>query len=250
LIIGGCVTTCAYFVHKKAQEYVGDAKQNPQVAAIALAASLNPNLQVVSKNATAGKITIKNKQTGEVVTLDLSAKNLEEMRKTMEQFANGLKVLPPTETKTEASGSAPAAAVETPAAAEEQPAPAKPPEKKISSAQAAAQAATMKKFPDFVAVYPGAKTLESNLNSYGENSVGNYTFSTSDEPGTVADYYEKKFTDAGFSILTMQNGSDDNGATATMMANRADPQAMITFTAKIENGGTSVAIGFTRAAGK
>ena len=251
LIIGGCVTTCAYFVHKKAQEYVGEAKQNPQVAAIALAASLNPNLQVVSKNAAAGKITIKNKQTGEVVTLDLSTKNVEAMRKTMEQFAKGLKVPPPAESNAEASEPSTAAAVtDTPAAAEDQPAPAKPPEeKKISPAQAAAQAATMKKFPDFIAVYPGAKTLDSTLNSFGGNSIGNYTCSTGDEPETVADFYEKKFTDAGFSILSKQNGSDDNGATATMVANRGDPQAMITFTATIESGKTHVVIGFTRAIG-
>jgi hypothetical protein len=245
LIIGGCVTTCAYFVHKKAQEYVGEAQQNPQVAAMAFAASLNPNLQVVSKNAAAGKITIKNKQTGEVVTLDLSAKNVEAMRKTMEQFANGLKVPPPSEARTEASEPAVA-----PAVVEDQPAPVRPPEKKVSPAQAALQVAPTGKIPDFIVVYPGAETLENNVNSYGKSSIGNYTFSTSDEPGVVADFYEKRFTDAGLSIVTRQTGSDGGGATSSMIANRADPQAMVTFTAKIEDGRTRVVVGFTAAIGK
>ena len=100
---------------------MGEAQQNPQVAALALAASLNPNLQVVSKDAAAGKITIKNKQTGDVVTLDLSTKNLEEMRKTMEKFANGLKVSSPAESNPTARQSA-----VVQAESEDQPAPVVP----------------------------------------------------------------------------------------------------------------------------
>ena len=239
LIIGGCVSTCAYIGYKKAKEYSGDAGKNPQLAAIAMAASLSPNLQVVSKNVAAGKLTIKNKQTGEVVTLDLNNYSAEEMGKAVERLAKGQKALAPAESNAEANESAAAEPSE----------PAEAADGKASPARGSAQAATLKKFPDFIAVYPGAETLESALSSFGGNSIGNYAFSTRDATDKVADFYEKKLTSAGFTIMTKAINSDDNGATATMMANRGDPQTVVTLMAKIDGEKTRVEIGFTRANG-
>ena len=167
----------------------------------------------------------------------------ENMTKAMEQFAKGLKSAAP------AKPTAEHAAEPSPAESETPPEETKPAEDSISPARAAAQAATMKKFPDFVAVYPGAKALDTTLNSFGGNSIGNYTFTTGDAPDTVADFYEKKLTTAGFSILTKESGSNDNGATASMVANRANPQIAITFSAEVESGKTRVAVGFTRVGG-
>jgi hypothetical protein len=241
LLIGGCMTTCVYLgwrASKHMKEYSSEAEKNPQVAALDFAASVNPNLEVLSKDVAAGKITIKNKQTGEVVTFDLSAKNVEEMRKAMEQFAKGMKASPPVESKTEAA--------EQPSpAAEDQHTAGNPAEQSAAPVTAAETGESS----DVVAIYPGAKTLSNAVNSIGGNSIGNYTFLTGDAPGTVADFYQKKFTGGGFSVLSRQNGSDGNGAIASMLASRADPQTMITFVAKTGEGGTRVVIGYTRAGG-
>ncbi len=73
LIIGGCTVTCAYFAHKaskKIGEYSREASKNPAMAAISMAVAFNPNVEVVSKDESTGKITLRNKKTGEVVTLD------------------------------------------------------------------------------------------------------------------------------------------------------------------------------------
>jgi hypothetical protein len=254
LLIGGCVVTCAYLVRGKVKE----AQKNPTYAALSFAAAMNPDVKVVSKDENTGKITLLNKKTGEKVTINTNDFTPDNIGRALEQVAKGVKpVVESSESKETAAEPAAAPAggtdttVETRTEESETPAaPVKTPEKKISPAQAAAQAATMKKFPDFVAAYPGAKTLESTLNSFGENSIGNYTCSTGDDPEKVADFYEKKFTDTGFTILSRQNGSDDNGASVTMVANRTDPQAMITLTANVESGATHVVIGFTRAGGK
>jgi hypothetical protein len=104
----------------------------------------------------------------------------------------------------------------------------------------------LKKFPDFVPIYKAGKTLESGLNSFGGNTIGNYTFTTSDEPDVVADFYEKRFTEAGLTVVTKNSGSNDNGVTVTMMANRADPPATVTFSAEVDGGKTRVVVGFTR----
>ena len=243
VLIGGCVATCTYVVSKKAKQYSREAQRNPQLAAISLAASLHPDIQIVSKDEAAGKITLRNKKTGEVVTLDTNDLSSGNMSKALEQFAKGMK---PT------ASSAPTVAREpesAPSAAEPS-AEEKPAEATISPARAAAQAAVMKKFPDFLPVYGGAKTLDTTLNTFAGNTVGNYTFATSDPPETVADFYEKKFTAAGFTILTKQSGSNDNGPTTAMVAQHADPQITISFEAEIDNGQSRVVIGFTRMGGQ
>ena len=124
-----------------------------------------------------------------------------------------------------------------------------PVEERISPARAAAVAATLKKFPDFIPVYRGGKTLEATLNTFGGNVVGNYSFTTDDAPEAAADVYEKKLTDAGFTILTRQSGSNDGGPTVTLVAQHADPQASVTCEAEIRDGKTRVAVSFVRAGG-
>jgi hypothetical protein len=245
VIIGGCVTTCTYFVHKKAKEYSMDAKKDPQFATVNMIASLTPNLQVVSKDPEARKITIRNKKTGETVTLDLNDLSADKMEKAMQQFAKGQKVTLATKSDSEASEQAAA-----PAKEEEQPAPAKPAEESISPARASANAAVLKKFPAFLPAYRGGKTLEASLQTIAGTTIGNYAFTTGDPVETVADFYEKTLTDAGFTVVSKDSGTDENGATASILANHAGPQIMATIAAKIDQGKTHVDIGFTKTAGQ
>ena len=243
LVIGGCVTTCAYFVHKKATEYSADVKKDPQFATVNMIASLTPNLQVVSKDPEARKITIRNKKTGETVTLDLNDLSADKMEKAMQQFAKGQKVSTPAQSDSEASE--PAAA---PAMTEEPPAPAKRVPESISPARASAFAAALKKFPAFIPAYRGGKTLEASLGAIAGNTMGTYVFTTGDPVETVADFYEKALTDGGFTIASRESGTDENGATTSILGQHADPQMMASIAVKIEKGKTHVDIGFTKTA--
>lgn len=250
LIIGGCVATCTYVVHKKAKEYSMDVKKDPQLATISLIASINPNLQVVSKDAAARKITIKNKKTGETVTLDLNELSSDNMEKAVAQFAKGQKVSPPEQPAAEESepAAAPATRAETPTeeATATEPAPAPAP--KISSGKAAAMAATAKRFPAYVSLYPGGQTTEATLQSFGPATVGAYEFLTSDGPEDVAGYYEKKLTAAGLKIGVNNSGANDNGATAMLFASTADGQGNVTVNAETQAGGkVKVTVAFTSA---
>lgn len=240
VLIGGCVATCTYVVSKKAKQYTREAQKNPQLAAISLAASLHPDIQIVSKDEAAGKITLRNKKTGEVVTLDTHDLSSGNMSRAMEQFAKGMK--PP-------AGSARTVAREPESApsAAEPPPEEKPAEARISPARAAAQAAVMKKFPRFIPAYRGGKTLEASLQTIMGNTIGNYVFATDDPGEAVADFYEKALTDAGFTIAGRNNGTNDNGATISMIAQHTDPQMMTMVTIEIDKGQTHVDINFTRA---
>jgi hypothetical protein len=245
LIIGGCVATCTYVGYKKAKEYSGDMRKDPQFATVNMIASLTPNLQVVSKDPEARKITIKNKKTGETVTLDLNDLSADKMEKAMQQFAKGQKVTLATKSDSEANEQAAASTKE-----EEQPAPAKPAPESISPARASANAAVLKKFPSFLPAYRGGKTLEASLQTIAGTTIGNYAFTTGDSVETVADFYEKALADAGFTIVNKDSGTDENGATASVLANHTGPQMMATIAVKIDQGKTHVDIGFTKTAGQ
>lgn len=57
--------SCFFFVKQKAAEF----EKNPAIAAAKLAVQLNPELELVSADEEKNTITIKNKKTGEVVTI-------------------------------------------------------------------------------------------------------------------------------------------------------------------------------------
>jgi hypothetical protein len=92
LLVGGCVTTCVYYGAKKAREYAETAEKNPAYATVSLLASLSPDVAVVSKDATSGQITLRNKKSGETITLDTNKYTPENIGRVVEEFARGLPV--------------------------------------------------------------------------------------------------------------------------------------------------------------
>jgi hypothetical protein len=71
--IGSCFAV-GFFVNKKVSEVAEDFEKNPAKAAAELAVKLNPEVELVSS--TEHEMTVRNKKTGEVITVDFEdAKN-------------------------------------------------------------------------------------------------------------------------------------------------------------------------------
>jgi hypothetical protein len=231
LLFGGCAT-CTYFAAQKAKEYAHDAQRNPVYASLSLAASLNPDIQVLSKNEATGKITIRNKKTGETVTINTNDYTSENIGLALQKIGRNVQVTTTHETSSSPSESTVAAA--PPDKAEE---PVATPEPKISAGKAAAMSATLGKFPKYLPAYPGATTVESQMNNVMGMTMGNYAALTTDKPDDILDYYEKKLTAAGFTIVGRNNDSNDNGPVGVLSATLADPQRTVGVTASSEAGG-------------
>jgi hypothetical protein len=236
LLIGGCVATCTYIVARKAKELGREAQRNPAFVSLSLAASLDPDIQVVSKDENSGKITLKNKKTGEVVTIDTTQYTAENIGKAFEKFAEQSQKAAATMSKQmtasddsngKSSSSSSNASSESESA----------PEPKISAGKAAALAATLKKFPSYVPAYSGGTTTEASQTVMGAGKFSNYVFLTSDKPETVVDFYEKKLTGAGFTALGRNNDSNDNGPTSSAGFAQADSQGTASITAETQEGG-------------
>ena len=107
----------------------------------------------------------------------------------------------------------------------------------VSPAKAAAMAAILEKFPDFVPPYPGATTLDVSRNGMGAVRANKYVFSTKDKIDAVVDFYSKKATAAGFTLLNRSGDTNDYGPTASVNFMRASPQGTIIFSAESKPGG-------------
>jgi hypothetical protein len=236
LLVGGCVATCTYLVSKKARELSRSAQKNPVFTSLSLAASMSPDVEVVSKDESSGKIVVHNKRTGENVTINANDFTPENISQAVEQMTQGAKAAiasagtggrienAPDQTHASRSGDGEAR-------------PGSSDEPRISAGKAEAMAAILKTFPDYVPAYPGGATIEASQNTLGGMRAGNYVFLTADRLDAVMGFYEKKATSSGYSLMGRNGNSNDYGPTASLNLVRTDPQGTITVTAESKEGG-------------
>jgi hypothetical protein len=234
LLVGGCVSACVYLTAKKAREYSRTAQKNPVYASLIVAAALLPDVEVVSKDEAAGKITVRNKRTGEIVTINSNDYTKENVDQAIEKMTAGAKAAATTAAR--AAGDSTASPAGNGPDSENQSAHATG-EPKVSSAKAEALAEILRKFPDYLPAYPGGTTLEASQNALGGIRSGNYVFLTSDKTGAVVDFYEQKATAAGFAVAGRSGDTNDFGSTASLNLVRTDPPATITVSAEGKAGG-------------
>jgi hypothetical protein len=75
VVVLGCIlaVACGVFVFNKGKDFIEEASANPAKAAAEMAVRLNPDLELISTDDAAETITIKDKKTGKVSTVDWSA---------------------------------------------------------------------------------------------------------------------------------------------------------------------------------
>ncbi|MCX7895000.1 MAG: hypothetical protein N2447_03455 [Thermoanaerobaculum sp.] len=78
LIVSLVFVAAGLFIFKKGRDFIESAGKNPAVAAAKVVAAANPDVEVVKADEEAGTITLRNKKTGEVLTMD--AKDVEQGR--------------------------------------------------------------------------------------------------------------------------------------------------------------------------
>ena len=231
LLLASCVGTCMY-VGKKAKKYAQESQKYPQISALALAASLDSNFEVVSKDLDVGTLSLKNKKTGEVVKLDAKDFSAARIGELLERIASGKGVnvaLKPTAVKP---------------AAEESAAASSSSETNVSAAESAAQDDTLKNFRSDFPIYSdgSSTTVEAAQNTFAGVSTSIHVFLTSDSPAKVAEYFEKKLAAEGYTVLGSENGSDSNGATLSRVFQKGEMGATLNVTARVEGGKTHVEV--------
>lgn len=72
ILVGGAMLVGGFFVAKKVKDFTDEAKENPARAAAEMVVRVNPELELVETDDEAQTMTLRNTETGEVVTADWS----------------------------------------------------------------------------------------------------------------------------------------------------------------------------------
>ena len=189
ILVVGLVVVAAggYFVKKFAD--------NPGMAAAELAIRANPDLEVVSSDRDKNTITVRNKKTGE--TLTLNAEDIKDGKVTV------------TNEKGET--------VDFSASQEG----VKITNEKGEVATFGATEGGPKNLPSWVPVYSGGTVQGTMDTTSGEGRTVIFTVATQDSLDEVAGFYESKLQEAGFKVDKTTMSSNDQSST-TMLSGKSE----------------------------
>jgi len=221
ILIGfaSCAVIGFYAMHKMKQAGFDSelAKKNPALAGAKMAVAMNPNVEIVSSDDSAGTITVRDKKTGKTTTLkfDPQKKSMvitDETGKTMSMTTTGEGANAGLEMK--------------------------------SSEGTMKIGASSEKAPDWVPSYPGSSPQNTfSANSNGEQT-GSYTFTTSDTAEKVISFYGDALKSGGFTVSNMTTSSE--GKTGGMVSgeDKANKRSVV-VSIGTENDGTHVSVTFS-----
>ncbi|HEX4954560.1 MAG TPA: hypothetical protein VF017_14300 [Thermoanaerobaculia bacterium] len=178
VVLGGIgFVTVTYIIGKKVTSFVKEAADKPLQAAARAYAFINPDLELVSVDEEADKVTFKNVKTGETVTLDGS--DIREGRLTMDTGKGKVTI--------DAKGSGQEGKVEVTDAA--------------GKTVFEAGAADLSQLPAWVPRYPGASSTGMMATGGGADGRGGvFQLKTGDSVDEVRAYYERELEGAGFDL--------------------------------------------------
>lgn len=219
LLIGIAVVGGGFFlVHKAKQAGLDPAQweKNPGLAATRMLTAMNPDVQVLKTDEDTGTITLRDKKTGKVYTIDFEA--VKEGRIKFQEEGQ-------PEVSLETKGSGETGSFEMKSSTGET--------VRFGSGAAA-------QVPGWVPSYPGSKPEGTFSSQGGENQGGMFAFKTGDNVKKVLGWYEQSLKGAGFRVSTTATDSDEGGS--GMVSGEDASQRTVMVTAGKEEGRTAVQV--------
>jgi hypothetical protein len=186
-----------YFVKKKAENF----SKNPGMAMAELAIKANPDLELVKSDEDHSTLTVKNKKTGEVVTINA------------EDAKNG-KIVFTTDKGT--------ATIDGSAAANGQGAAIKVTDEKGKVSTVTMGANAPKDLPDWVPTYPGGSVQGTYDTDNAEERGAMFTVTTQDPVDKVMEFYEARLKAAG--LTTQKSTYESDGKKGGSVSGNSEDQ--------------------------
>jgi hypothetical protein len=223
LLLAALMTaTCSYFVGKKVKEVAGDLdfEENPIRASAEMMVRLNPELDLVEVDDDEGTMTIRNKRTDEIVTLDFGdiaegrwgwTTDEGEVTFDVNQEEGGGLVTVTTD-EGEATWGAGTASSEP---------------------------------PDWIPRYPGAERSNLTFTSKTDaTSAGIWTVETTDDVGSVTEFYKSRLEEDGFAV-EVRTVSAPEGHLAVITAKNDSNDRTVNLTVSTTGGKTTAAFQYS-----
>lgn len=162
------------WVGKKAKDFAGEFEANPAYAAAKMAVRMNPAVELVEADDETGTLTVRDKESGEVVTFNLE--DIQEGR--LEVFTEGGEETSVTFRGTGEGGF------------------------EVESEQGGTTSrmrfgADAGEIPEWVPVYPGTEPASNFISSTAEGTQGMFSFATDDSTDDVLAWYADQMEDLG-----------------------------------------------------
>ena len=219
IIFASCAAIGFYGMHKmKGAGFDSELmNKNPGLATAKMAVALNPDMEIVSSDDSAGTIVVRDKKTGKVVTM-----KFDPQKKSMVITDENGKT---TSMTTTGEGSNASMEMKSPEGT-----------MRIGSGS--------DKAPDWVPVYPGSSPQSTFSSSNGTEQTGSYTFATKDPADKVISFYGDTLKSAGFAVSNMTSNSDGKIGGMVSGEDKANKRAVV-VSLGTEDDGTHVNVTFT-----
>ena len=212
IVIGTVLFAVAgYWGVHKLKGFAESAKKNPAVFAAKLAVAANPELEIVSSDDAAGTVTIRNKKTGEEITM-----NAADIKNGRLKFSNEKG----EEVTFQGNGEKGKEGLKI--------------SSKTGSLTVGGEGEAL---PVWVPPYPGAKTTASMREKTEDGFKGTLAFSTADPPAKVLERYEAALKGAGLV-------AEQTGGAGSLKAATADGARTVEVVAMAVGGQTQVTVAY------
>jgi len=210
MIIGGIFT---YYAAHKARQFA----RNPALAVTKMIAAVNPDVDIVSVDEGKGVITVRDKKTGETVTMNF--KDAQKGKFVFKGKGNEKLTM-------EAKGSGENGSLE------------------VKSNDGTMTFGGSAKLPDWLPAYPGSppQTAMSAQGAKGNSAI--FSFKTKDSVDQVVRYYEDALKKSGLKANTNVMQQDGKPSLGIVTAEDAPTHRKASVTATVEEGATNVAVTF------
>ena len=216
-LVGGMAL---YYIGHKAKQFGDLAQRNPAMAVAKLMAAANPDIEVVSVDDKRGVMTVRDKKTGKVLTM-----NLADAQKGKFVFsAPGEKPV-----TLEAHGDGASGSLEV----------------KSGEGSMKIGAGAAEKVPNWVPTYPGTTPQNTFSMQNDKENSGSFTLTTKDSIDQVVRYYGDALKQAGLKVTTNVIQSDGKASMGIVTAEEAGDKRKAAITVTIADGATKVGVTFT-----
>jgi len=220
IVVSALLSRGCGFIEEKVNEVAADFEDNPAMATARMIVKLNPELEEVSTDEEAGTITVRNKKTGEVVTVDFD--DIEEGKLVFSTDKGDVTV---DASELDESGSM-----------------------TVTSEDGTVVFATGKAsagdIPSWVPMYPGTEPSSRHSMRTDTTASGGFEVTTADPVADVLEFYREALESAGYAISVNTYTQDGTEGGMVNGNNEAEERSVVVIINREAGQDTTAVVSF------
>jgi hypothetical protein len=216
------VMAAGFFVANKVKDVAADFEDNPAMATARMIVKLNPELEEVSTDEEAGTITVRNKKTGEEITV-----NFEDIEDGKLSFTTDEGEVKVDASQLDESGSMTVTSED-------------------GSVVFATGKPSAKDLPSWVPMYPGTEPSSRHSMRTETTLSGGFEITTDDAVADVLEFYRSELESAGYEISVNTYTQDDTEGGMVNGNNEAEQRSVVVILSREAGENTKAVVSFNQ----